>query len=270
MKKYVSLSKLAAFLDKLKTTFASLNHTHKLSDITDYTIDTALSDTSTNPVQNKVLNEEFDSIATAMNALEAAVDEIDVNPDWSQNDSTAKDYIKNRIVYKDKAGSVTIGGGTMSAESESNILTLSDESFTGFVEGESYGVTVDGVTDEYIAQDGAGIVMVVSTDLADAENATDLWWLYFYNGHLLAGARGLYVGKTISVERYTYDVKKLPDDLLPNSVANTYETKTDASSKLNEAKSYTDSKFASLANTAYQIGGDEPTSGPILWFEMIS
>ena len=73
-KKYVSLSKLSTFLDKLKTTFASVSHTHQLKDISDYTVDTALSDTSTNPVQNKVLNEEFDSIAAAMNALEAAVD----------------------------------------------------------------------------------------------------------------------------------------------------------------------------------------------------
>ncbi len=134
MKKYVSLSKLATFLDKLKTTFASLNHTHNLSDLTDYSVDTALSDTSTNPVQNKVLNEEFDSIATAMNVLEAAID-----------------------------------------------------------------------------------------------------------------------GKADSSHTHS-----------------DYETKIDAANKLNEAKSYADSKFASLPNTAYQIGGDEPTSGPILWFETIS
>lgn len=36
-KKYVSLSKLSAFLDNLKNIFASKTHTHKMSDITDYT-----------------------------------------------------------------------------------------------------------------------------------------------------------------------------------------------------------------------------------------
>lgn len=73
-RKYVSLSKLSTFLDKLKTTFASLTHTHTISDLTDYAVDSALSDTSVNPVQNKVVNEEFESIATGMNALESAID----------------------------------------------------------------------------------------------------------------------------------------------------------------------------------------------------
>ena len=82
-KKYVSLSKLSTFLDNLKNTFAALGHKHTINDLTDYTVDTTLSDTSTNPVQNKVIDAEFDSIATAMNALEVAAD---------ANLTTAKSY----------------------------------------------------------------------------------------------------------------------------------------------------------------------------------
>ena len=73
-KKYVSLSKLETFLDNLKTTFASLGHKHTINDITDYKVDNVLSDTSTNPVQNAVLNAEFDAISDAMGALEQVVD----------------------------------------------------------------------------------------------------------------------------------------------------------------------------------------------------
>lgn len=73
-KKYISLNRLSNFLDNLKNTFALLSHKHTVSDLTDYKVDTALSSTSTNPVQNKVLNDEFNAIATAMNALEAAID----------------------------------------------------------------------------------------------------------------------------------------------------------------------------------------------------
>lgn len=61
-KEYVSLSKLATFLDNLKTTFASLTHKHTIDDITDYTIDNTLSSTSTNPVQNKVVDAEFEAV----------------------------------------------------------------------------------------------------------------------------------------------------------------------------------------------------------------
>lgn len=73
-KKYVSLSKLQTFLENLKTTFASLSHKHTTADLTDYKVDTALSPTSTNPVQNKVLDAEFDAISQAMGVLEEAID----------------------------------------------------------------------------------------------------------------------------------------------------------------------------------------------------
>ena len=74
-KKYVSLSKLSTFLDNLSDKFAVVTHTHKLSDISDYKVDTALSPDSVNPVQNKVLDAEFDSIAVAMNSLESSIDD---------------------------------------------------------------------------------------------------------------------------------------------------------------------------------------------------
>ena len=73
-KKYVSLTRLSEFLDNLRDTFATLSHSHKLSDITDYEIDNSLSSTSTNPVQNKVIDEEFEAVANAMNALDLAID----------------------------------------------------------------------------------------------------------------------------------------------------------------------------------------------------
>lgn len=74
-KKYVSLSKLSTFLDNLKDTFATLSHKHTLSDITNFTIDTALSSTSNNPVANSVVDAEFEAVSQAMNILETSIDE---------------------------------------------------------------------------------------------------------------------------------------------------------------------------------------------------
>ncbi len=73
-KKYASLSSLQNFLDNLKGTFATLSHRHTVGDIEDYKVDAALSSTSTNPVQNKILDAEFEAISTAMNALDTAID----------------------------------------------------------------------------------------------------------------------------------------------------------------------------------------------------
>ena len=61
-RKYVSLSKLSTFLDNLKNTFASLTHKHTINDITDFSIDNALSSTSTNPLQNKIVNAQFEAV----------------------------------------------------------------------------------------------------------------------------------------------------------------------------------------------------------------
>ena len=74
-KKYVSSSRLSLFLDNLKTIFSPLVHTHKITDISDYTVDTELSSTSSNPVQNKVLDAEFEAVSTAINALDSILDD---------------------------------------------------------------------------------------------------------------------------------------------------------------------------------------------------
>lgn len=59
------------------------------------TIDSELSSTSENPVQNKTIKAKFDSIEENY-ASKEYVDASTVQPDWNQNDETAPDYIKNK------------------------------------------------------------------------------------------------------------------------------------------------------------------------------
>lgn len=73
-KKYVSLARLSDFLDNIKSKYSLIGHKHTVADLSDYIVDTTLSSTSVNPVQNKVLDAEFDAMATAMGALELAID----------------------------------------------------------------------------------------------------------------------------------------------------------------------------------------------------
>ncbi len=65
-KKYVSPSGLSTFLSRLRSIFAPIDHEH--------TIDSTLSDTSTNPVQNKVINDEFSAVEDAMGILGDVID----------------------------------------------------------------------------------------------------------------------------------------------------------------------------------------------------
>ena len=79
--KYVSPSKLSLFLENLKAIFSPLTHSHNVSDLSDYVVDSELSSTSPNPVQNNVLDSEFEAISDAMTVLESAIDDITAIPD---------------------------------------------------------------------------------------------------------------------------------------------------------------------------------------------
>lgn len=92
-KKYVSLSRLSTFLDNLKTTFSSLSHKHKLSDITDYTVDSTLSSTSTNPVQNNVIKASLDEKVPNTRAVNGKVLSADITLSASDIGSIASSDI---------------------------------------------------------------------------------------------------------------------------------------------------------------------------------
>lgn len=101
LKNYVSLESLRSFLDNLKITFAPIYHKHAVSDLTDYTVDTEFSSVSTNPVQNKVIDAEFEAVSTAMSSMEATIGVINEfilnhHADWKEVDETSPAYIRNK------------------------------------------------------------------------------------------------------------------------------------------------------------------------------
>ena len=73
-KKYISLTRLSDFLDNIKAKYSQIGHKHTIADVSDYKVDDALSSSSANPVQNKVIDAEFEAVSTAMNALDLAID----------------------------------------------------------------------------------------------------------------------------------------------------------------------------------------------------
>lgn len=65
-KKYLGESGLSALIDLIKARFSKLIHSHTLEDITDYELDDSLSTESTNPVQNKIVTVEINTINEAL------------------------------------------------------------------------------------------------------------------------------------------------------------------------------------------------------------
>ena len=65
-KKYLDSNGLARLLANLVTAFAAKTHTHTVSELGDYTVDTELSATSTNPVTNQAIKSQFDAVDAAL------------------------------------------------------------------------------------------------------------------------------------------------------------------------------------------------------------
>lgn len=103
-KKYVSPSKLSLFLDNLKSIFSPLGHKHTTTDISDYAVDSELSSTSTNPVQNKVLDAEFTAINEALDVYNAALDD---KSDTNHNHDDKYDSLGSAEIALDSAKDYT-------------------------------------------------------------------------------------------------------------------------------------------------------------------
>ena len=172
--KYISLSKLSAFLDNLKNTFAPLSHKHSISDVTDYTVDSALSPTSTNPVQNKVIDEEFEAVANAMNALDLAIDgkadsdhthddryytETEVNTKLSELASQLIE-VDDTLTQSGQAADAKVTGDAINSnvakigEISDTVVDLSSTVSTNYNES-IIGLSIDGQVITYIKGDGS-------------------------------------------------------------------------------------------------------------------
>lgn len=107
--KYITLSKLSTFLDNLSNKFSALSHTHTMKDVLDFEIDDQLSDVSTNPVQNKVLNDEFEAISKAMEALDFTIESKADSEHSHDNAYYTKTQVNDALAKKSHVQIITWG-----------------------------------------------------------------------------------------------------------------------------------------------------------------
>lgn len=151
---------------------------------------------------------------------------------------------------KTETTTVKICEGTLSA----NGLTLLDESFTGFIEGETYDVVLNGEPLKMVAFALNKKVVAIGNIEDDDSNQ---WIVAMFEGNLVCEAGGTYANATISVSQTKtitterYDIKKLPEDCLPNTVA----SKTD----VNEARAIAieANRQATITQSKFDVLKDE-------------
>lgn len=129
--------------------------------------------------------------------------------------------MRERVAYKDYLGEETvtrmlISGTLPNGES---LLTLEDATFTGFVVGETYQVTIDGQATDCVAALWYESIIVSVGDINSNNGAI----VGFTSQGPASMAAGSYVGKSITVSQTKttkkYRTKKLPTELLPDGLA---------------------------------------------------
>ncbi len=252
--KYVSLSKLSTFLENLKGTFASLSHKHTISDLTDYKVDTTLSSTSVNPVQNKVLDAEFDAIATAMNVLETAIDgkassshaHNDIYYTESEIDTklaSKSDSTHNHDSKYDAKGSASavqenlnVVSDTLSSHTGNSNIHVTASNKTNWNSAYTHSTSAHARTDATKVEDSAtnGNIKINGTE-------TNVY------SHPNSGVTaGTYKSVTVNAQGHVTGGSN-PTTLSGYGITDA-ETKTDASAKLTEAKSYADTAATKVKN----------------------
>lgn len=135
---------------------------------------------------------------------------------------------RSRIAYKDYLGEETVTETKVLVEgtlSEYGTLTLKDPSFTGFIVGDGYEVTIDGATQTLTATLSLGEGAVTNaTDPDDPVGDYFLVSIMSGNQKAFGVAGGTYIGKTVSVSQTKttttkkYDIKKVPQELIPDTI----------------------------------------------------
>lgn len=172
--------------------------------------------------------------------------------------------LKSRPAYRDYIGTedviekTVLISGKLSADGES---VNAKDAFKGFDEGETYKVTIGEEAVDATAQYGtgsfSGCIVIGSSNVTPSAEISG-WMICVYNENLLGYGTGEWAGKsvevftekTVRVDRW--DVKKLPEECLPDGVAK--QRDVDASvdaltSAVQAAQTTADNAIAASDNT---------------------
>ena len=196
-------------------------------------VDSELSDTSTNPVQNKVIKSSLDAlseeIADGVKAPSAAevgqtivvkaVDEngkpteweaVDGRSDWSENDESSAGYVKNRPFWmEDPVETILLDETELNFENGPALIDVS----LPLVEGDTYTVIYNGVVYECVAWNFKGQTAIGNGELAGVKGGNGEPFIFAGNMALSTDTHALV--KIVVAHR---EIHKISNQYLPDTL----------------------------------------------------
>lgn len=188
-----------------------------------------------------------------------------VQPDWNQNDETAKDYVKNRPFYTgDPVETVFVEESTASfAGTDQGFYATKLLIKIEVTVGETYKVYWDGTAYECTCVDFSGNNMIGNLSIAGFGSDTgEPFVMQVVNGNGIAIAtKDTSASHTFSISRLVQEVVKIDEKYLPENLATKSEvevaqtTANNAQEAVDEIQSTGLSFIDSIGNTVF-IGTD--------------
>lgn len=173
------------------------------------TVDDALSTTSINPVQNKVVSTAIGNLeilvgeVSVAEQISAAIENINIpQSDWNQNDSTASDYVKNRTHWAENIPTVFVDNQTLSFTAQSETMYMHSSAIAyEFSIGNMFRVIWDGVDYNCLCFEYQGVPVIGNINIVGAQddNATEPFLMYVNNGSLLIATSSTSENHTVSI-----------------------------------------------------------------------
>lgn len=173
--------------------------------------------------------------------------------------------MKSRPAYKDYLGKdtkfVKIYEGVLPEDGSTIEVNCSDPNFEGFVTGEYYNVVIDGEQKKclgFLSDDTTFIGCADSFEEIKqliSEGNLNVWYAAIpTNGTIVLFAKGSFANKSITISKTVseekYDIKKLPEECLPDSVEKKINTVSTAITKLQSLVNDTESMANEALSTA--------------------
>ena len=179
-------------------------------------VDSELSDTSENPVQNKV--------------IKSALDALGVQSDWNQDDSTAADYVKNRPFYTgDTVETVLVEESTVSFSNNGSFSSANFHSTFEATVGETYKVFWDGAAYECTCVNYSDNLFIGNLSIIDLGSDTgEPFLMTVFNGvGISIVTADTAASHTFSISGFAQEVVKIDSKYLPENLATKSEVESE-------------------------------------------
>lgn len=186
-----------------------------------------------------------------------------VQPDWNQNDSTAKDYVKNRPFYTATEETVLLEESTVPFAENGGLYGAEFLSAIEATVGEIYKISWDGTVYECTCVDFDNKPGIGNLSIAGVGSDTgEPFVMQVVNGRgIIIGTLDTSASHTFSISGFVQEVVKIDEKYLPDTVATKSEVKvaqttaTSAQQAVDEIQSTGLIFIGSRGNTVF-IGTD--------------